>query len=483
MGQLEDTICAIATPVGEGGIGIVRISGPHAIDVASKVLTLRSQKPLTKIRSHMLYLGDIHASSYYSKSLAHGVEVAPLDEVLVAVMRAPKSYTGEHVVEIHCHGGRLILSMVCESLIRHGARLADPGEFTKRAFLNGRLDLTQAEAVLDTIRATTQASLRVAQVQFRGKLSEKVEQIRNELIRLLAHLEAGMDFVEEDISFIGRDDLEQSLHTVSGEITHLVNTAKEGRLFREGVATAIIGKPNVGKSSLLNALLGMDRAIVSTTPGTTRDVLEESLNIQGVPIRLIDTAGLRETHDSLEVEGIRRTNEAIALADMVLLVVDGSQPLSAEDMNLLKQNYSTNTLVVMNKADLPGVVEESTISSIIESGPVQDNGHQLSECIVKISAKTGDGLEKLRQEFLTMMTGSYFESNESIFVTRLRHKMALERANESVMNTLAALGQQWSGECLAVDLRVALDALGEIIGVVSTDDILDHIFQEFCIGK
>ena len=483
MGQLEDTICAIATPVGEGGIGIVRISGPQAIDVASKILTLRSRKSLTKIRSHMLYLGDVHTPCHHPQSSTHGGEVASLDEVLVAVMRAPRSYTGEHVVEIHCHGGQLILSMVCESLMRHGARLADPGEFTRRAFLNGRLDLTQAEAVLDTIRATTMASLKVAQEQFRGHLSKKVEQIRNELIRILAHLEAGMDFVEEDISFIGRDDLERSLHAVSKEITHLVNSAREGRLFREGVVTAIIGKPNVGKSSLLNALLGMERAIVSTVPGTTRDVIEESLNIHGMPIRLIDTAGLRETDDSLEVEGIRRTNEAIAQADLVLLVVDGSKTLTEEDVFLITENYGHNTLVVMNKTDLPALVNESTISSILDKDSGQGNGKPRSERIVKISAKTGDGLERLFRELRVMLTGSSFESNESIFVTRLRHKMALERAHESVMNTLDALRQQWSGECLAVDLRMALDALGEIIGAVSTDDILDHIFQEFCIGK
>ena len=484
MGQLEDTICAIATPIGEGGVGIVRISGPDSLDYASRVVTLRSGRSLEDVRSHTLYLGDLSLPSDQKVSSGNGTGTPPLDQVMITVMRAPKSYTGEPVVEIHCHGGQLILSTLCEAVIQEGARLAEPGEFTKRAFLNGRLDLVQAEAVLDTIRATTQASLRVAQEQLRGGLSKKIERLRTELIRVLAHLEAGMDFVEEDISFISRDELNHSLRVVSEEITELVKTAEEGRLLREGVITAIIGKPNVGKSSLLNLLLDRDRAIVSNIPGTTRDVLEESLNIQGIPIRLIDTAGLRKTADSLEAEGIRRTTEAIAHADLVIIVLDGSQNLTSEDVRILNDKCSGKTLIVINKVDLPNAVEESDVSAKAEMNSNSEIGTAAEPLrIIKVSAKTGQGLDQLREEIRNVIPGVSLESNHSLLITRLRHKTALVRAQEAVANSINAQNQQLSGECLALDLRVALDALGEIVGVVSTDDILDRIFQEFCIGK
>ena len=484
MGPLEDTICAIATPRGEGGVGIVRISGPRSLDYASRVVTLRSGRSLKDIRSHTLCLGDLSFSSDQKNASGNGKDVIPLDQIMVTVMRAPKSYTGEHVVEVHCHGGQLILSTLCEAVIREGARLAEPGEFTKRAFLNGRMDLVQAEAVLDTIRATTTASLKVAQEQLRGGLSKKIERLRAELIRVLAHLEAGMDFAEEDISFIGRDELNHSLQLVSEEITELVNTAEEGRLLREGVITAIVGRPNVGKSSLLNLLLDRDRAIVSNIPGTTRDVLEETLNIQGVPIRLIDTAGLRKTADSLEAEGIRRTTDAITQADLVVIVLDGSQNLTSEDVEILNNNCSEKTLVVINKVDLQNVLEGSDVSAKAEmkvNSEIDTTADPLR--IIKISAKTGQGLDKLREEIRNTIPGLSLESNHSLLITRLRHKTALLRAQEAVSNSLNPENQPLSGECLALDLRLALDALGEIIGVVSTDDILDRIFQEFCIGK
>ncbi|MDX1411698.1 MAG: tRNA uridine-5-carboxymethylaminomethyl(34) synthesis GTPase MnmE, partial [Nitrospirales bacterium] len=408
----------------------------------------------------------------------------PLDQVLVACMRAPKSFTGENTVEIHCHGGQLILSMACEAVIQQGARLAEPGEFTRRAFLNGRLDLTQAEAVLDTIRATTSSGLKVAQEQLRGKLSKKIERIRDELIRLLANIEAGMDFVEEDISFISPDDLERSLKVLLDQISTILDTADDGRLVREGLVASIIGKPNVGKSSLLNALLETDRAIVSSVPGTTRDVLEEEVKILGVCIRLIDTAGLRHTQNEIEREGIRRTTHASEQAGLLLIVVDGSQELSDDDVEIIKKNCDKKKIVVLNKADLPMKVEESTLMSLLSPQASQDDKEHTSPLrIVTMSAKTGMGLEKLRQEIRSLAYGPFFESGEPVFLTRLRHKVALERAKEAVANSLCAFDQNFSGECLAVDLRVALDALGEIIGVVSTEDILDHIFKDFCIGK
>ena len=484
MGHLDDTICAIATPIGEGGVGIIRVSGPRSQEIASKVITLKSGRSLGDIPSHTLCLGDILLSttqSAFNKSSKHAT---PLDQVLVAFMRAPKSFTGENTVEIHCHGGQLVLSMACEAVLQQGARLAEPGEFTRRAFLNGRMDLTQAEAVLDTIRATTSAGLKVAQEQLRGKLSNKIEHIRDELIRLLANLEAGMDFVEEDISFINRDDLERSLSFLLEKISTILNTADDGRLAREGLVVAIIGKPNVGKSSLLNALLETDRAIVSAVPGTTRDVLEEGVKILGVGIRLIDTAGLRHTPNEIEREGIRRTTLALEQAGLLLIVVDGSQEVSDDDVEIIKENFDKKKIVVLNKADLPSKIQELTLRSVLAPDASQEGKEQSnSPRIVTISAKTGMGLEKLRQEIRSLAYGPFFESGEPVFITRLRHKLALERAKEAVTNSLCALDQDFSGECLAVDIRVALDALGEIIGVVSTEDILDHIFKEFCIGK
>ena len=415
-------------PRGEGGVGIVRISGPHALDYASRVVTLRSGRSLENIRSHTLCLGDLSFSSDQQNSPGNGKEVTPLDQIMVTVMRAPKSYTGEHVVEVHCHGGQLILSTLCEAVIRQGARLAEPGEFTKRAFLNGRLDLVQAEAVLDTIRATTTASLKVAQEQLRGGLSKKIERLRAELIRVLAHLEAGMDFVEEDISFISQDELKHSLQMVSEEIMELVNTAEEGRLLREGVITAIIGRPDVGKSSLLNLLLDRDRAIVSNIPGTTRDVLEETLNIHGIPIRLIDTAGLRKTADSLEVEGIRRTTDAIAQADLVVIVLDGSQELTGEDVEILNNNCPEKTIVVINKVDLQNVLDESDISAKAEMNLSREIDTKAGpRRMIKVSAKTGEGIDKLREEIRNTIPGISLESNHSLLITRLRHKTALLR--------------------------------------------------------
>ncbi|UCE63373.1 MAG: tRNA uridine-5-carboxymethylaminomethyl(34) synthesis GTPase MnmE [Nitrospirota bacterium] len=484
MGHLNDTICAIATPIGEGGVGIIRVSGPRSLEIASNVVALKSGLSLGDIPSHTLCLGDILLSTTQSVSPKNGNHPTPLDQVLVAIMRAPKSFTGENTVEIHCHGGQLILSMACEAVIQQGARLAEPGEFTRRAFLNGRMDLTQAEAVLDTIRATTSAGLKVAQEQLRGKLSKKIEHIRDELIRLLANIEAGMDFVEEDISFISPEDLERSLKFLLDEISTILNTAGDGRLVREGLVASIIGKPNVGKSSLLNALLETDRAIVSSVPGTTRDVLEEEVKILGVCIRLIDTAGLRHTQNEIEIEGIRRTTHALEQAGLLLIVVDGSQELSDGDVEIINENCDKKKIVVLNKADLPMKIEESTLRSLLSPEASQeDKEHSASLRIVTMSAKTGMGLEKLRQEIRSLAYGPFFESGEPVFITRLRHKLALERAKEAVTNTLCALDQNFSGECLAVDLRVALDALGEIIGVVSTEDILDHIFKEFCIGK
>ncbi len=466
--QLSDTICAVATPLGEGGIGIVRISGEKAVDIASGLVALRSGLPLGSAASHVLHHAEI-------LDPADADRRARLDDALVVVMRSPRSFTGEDVVELQCHGGLLILQTVCEALVRVGARLAEPGEFTKRAFLNGRLDLAQAEAVLDTIRAKTTGSLRIAQEQLRGTLSKEIDAVRETLLRLLAHVEAGIDFVEEDISFIQTTELASGLTHASDAIGRLLAHSREGRILREGVTAAIIGRPNVGKSSLLNALLKTDRAIVTPVPGTTRDVLEEVLNIRGIPVRLLDTAGIRDTQDPVEQEGVRRSHAAKERADLLLIVLDGSAPLTPEDLTLLAGtclNADQKRLVVVNKKDLPGRIDPADLPPAAPGCAV-----------AHISATNGDGLDDLRDQIRALLLRPDFETRETVLVTHLRHQMALQRAQDAVTATLASVEARQAGELIAMDLRAAIDALGEITGAVSTDDILDRIFKEFCIGK
>ena len=482
-GELQDTICAIATPMGEGGIGILRISGEKAIEVAAGLVRLRSGRPLDSVKSHVMHHADLLeavAVQEPSTRLAQPGYCPPasplaIDEALIVVMRAPRSYTAEDVVEIQCHGGPLILQTLCEAVIRQGARLAEPGEFTKRAFLNGRLDLTQAEAVLDTIRAKTAGSLRIAQEHLRGSLSVEIDRMREALIRLLAHVEAAIDFTEEDLAFIQPEELTADLQKTIEELSRLVDSCREGRILREGVTAAIIGRPNVGKSSLLNAFLRTDRAIVTPVPGTTRDVLEEVLNIRGVPVRLFDTAGVHATEDPVEQEGIRRSLAAMEQAELLLIVLDGSMPLTEEDHELLSRYRDKKRLVVINKTDLPFRIDSSALAALEHDEP--------GCAVVRISAQTGGGLDDLRDHLRAMILRADFEPGESVVVTHLRHQSALLRAKEAVTSAAGSVAAKLSGEFVAMDLRAAIDALGEITGAVSTDDILDRVFREFCIGK
>jgi tRNA modification GTPase len=398
---------------------------------------------------------------------------SPIDEALVVVMRKPHSYTGEDVVEVQCHGGPVILDQLCRALLASGARLAQPGEFTKRAFLNGRLDLAQAEAVLDTIRAKTARGLTLAQAQRRGELSQEIEATRSALVVALAHIEAALDFAEEDITFVRQDELMRLLGEASARLQRLVRSGQEGRIWREGAAVAILGRPNVGKSSLMNALLRSDRAIVTPIPGTTRDMLEEVVSIEGIPVRLFDTAGMRTTEDPVEAEGIRRSRLVWEEADLALIILDGSQPLSQDDRVLLACPEAARALLVINKCDLPRRLGEEEIDA---ASPVNAG-------LIEISAKLQVGLDLLREAIRNRLTPSRLESQDSVLVTNLRHIQALERALDGVEQAAQSVEAGRAGELIAMDLRIAADALGEITGVITTDEILERIFAEFCVGK
>ncbi len=474
-GALDDTICAIATPPGEGGIGVLRISGPRALDIASQVVRLRSGKSLHDLRTHLMALADV-CSYRMAPGVLQGTESrsdAVLDEALVVVMKGPHSFTGEDVVEVQCHGGPVILDQLCRGVMSAGARLAEPGEFTKRAFLNGRLDLAQAEAVLDTIRAKTARSLTIAQSQRRGELSREVEGTRSSLVVALAHIEAALDFTEEDIAFVRQDELLRVLDETLIKLRRLVRSGQEGRIWREGAAVAIVGRPNVGKSSLMNALLRSDRAIVTPIPGTTRDMLEEVVSIEGIPVRLFDTAGIRVTEDPVEAEGIRRSHLAWADADLALILLDGSQPLTESDRLLLRREEAAQAVLVLNKCDLPLGLSREEVGQVC---PVNAGIHD-------ISATMQIGLDGLRNAIRSRLLPSGLESREGVLVTNLRHADAFERALQGVEQARQSVQAGRAGELVAMDLRIAADALGEITGAITTDEILERIFAEFCIGK
>ena len=479
-GTSEDTICAVATPLGEGGIGIVRISGPSAASVAQKIVRLRSNQPLKLAPAHTLHLADILGPHIPSGSPdSASLEIPPfetvIDEGLVVYMPAPRSFTAEDVVEVHCHGSMLILTMVCDACVAGGARLAQPGEFTKRAFLNGRLDLSQAEAVLDTIKAKSELGLKQAQRQLRGELRERVDQLRARLIGLLAHVEAGIDFVEEDIVFVGRQEVISALQEIHREIDQWLMTAEQGRLIREGIRVVIIGRPNVGKSSLLNRLLRVNRAIVTDVPGTTRDVIEESVVWDGLHVTLVDTAGLRDTKDVVEQEGIRRSQLARDQGDMILHVMDASDPDHTYLEEWLAHSARANDLILMNKCD---VVDDASVRVLCESIRTRTG------CItLPVSARTGVGLVDVPVAIRSHFSQPCLEPHEGIAVTSLRHRVALERARSSIGEALLSTRNGIQPEFVAMDLRGAADALGEITGVITSDDILERIFSEFCIGK
>ncbi len=451
----QDTIIAPITPAGEGGVGVLRLSGSRA--EAFLLQFFHPSRPTARFRSHQLYHGHIHAP-----------DGEIIDEVLAVIMRSPSSYTREDVAEVHCHGGTVVVRRLLDLFIDAGVRLARPGEFTLRAFLNGRIDLAQAEAVADIIGCASEGARRIAIGQLEGKLSAALNHFRTVIIEQLALVEIHIDFPEEDIDFPSYDRLLTSVSRVMADIDHLLESFDAGRTLREGISLLILGKPNVGKSTLMNALLGEERAIVTAIPGTTRDIIEERFTLGGVPLRLLDTAGIRDTNDVVEREGVRRAREKIGSAELVLLVIDGSAPLDAEDLLALEACRGSRVIVVINKADL----------GTPAAAPIPDFPS------VSISARKGDGVAVLQNTIRDTVLGHFGRAGqETILLSDRRHRQALLRAREALEVFRQKIEDGVAPELLAVELRTALDAFGEITGETTPDEILHHIFSRFCIGK
>lgn len=475
---IGDTIAAISTPVGEGGIGIIRLSGDEAIAIAEKIIRRKAGRS-GKIGSD----GALKGRPSHSMFLALVIDPADnsiVDEALVSVMRAPNTYTKEDVVEINCHGGNVAVRKTLGLILGAGARAAEPGEFTRRAFLNGRIDLTQAEAVIDTIKSKTEAALKAAADQLEGGLSKNINAAAEEVANVLTQVEAAVDFSDEDIEVLPAEALLERLAAVRFELEELLQTALRGKMLKEGIKAAIIGRPNVGKSSLLNALLRTERAIVTPIPGTTRDVIEESINIKGVPLILKDTAGIRDSEDQVEKIGVELTKKVIKTADIVLCVLDSSQELSVEDKVLLEQVKGDATILVLNKSDLPQAIAAGFGAP--EKDRRDGNGSGFAHC-VKISALSGAGIQDLEDKIAELIFAGEVSSAGNTIITNARHeqlvKKALDELNEAA--DLIAAGQP--EEIAAMLLREALGSLGEITGETIGEDVLGRIFSQFCIGK
>jgi len=455
---LDDTIVAIATPLGEGGLAVVRLSGAGALAMADKCFRpvgKTSQQP-SAAPTHTIQFGKF----------IRGDQV--IDEVLLAVLRAPRTFTREDTVEISCHGGLLPAKLVLDALLASGARLAGPGEFTRRAFLNGRIDLTQAEAVADLIHSRTELALAAANEQLAGKLSQRINHLRDDLMHTLAHVEAHIDFPDEDISPDTKDALLQRLENGIAFMNELLATANEGQLLRRGIRAAIVGRPNAGKSSLLNQLLGRDRAIVSHIPGTTRDTIEETANIRGLPVVFVDTAGLRDSHDEIEREGIRRSRESLAQAELILHVMDASEPVTDADKKYFAEFAGKKRIIVRNKADLPAKQQLPGLPDV----PVVD-----------VSCLSGQGIETLKDALKQLIWSGEIKAEMLQVAINSRHQDALNRARIATRQTADALAAEATLELVAMDLRIAANAVGEIVGKTTTEDLLDSIFSTFCIGK
>ena len=457
---IDDTIAAIATAPGEGGIGIIRISGPKSLEVAEEIFFSMSGKKISEYPARTLIFGNIKDGD------------KKIDEVLVAYMKGPNSYTAEDVVEINCHGGFISVKRILELVLSKDVRLAEAGEFTKRAFLNGRIDLSQAEAVIDVINAKTDKAHEVAENQLDGSLSNRIREFRDKVTELLAQVEVAIDYPEEDIEFIAYTTLEEKTRELNKDIKKLYETSESGKIFREGLKTVIVGKPNVGKSSLLNSILGENRAIVTDIPGTTRDVIEEFVNIKGIPLKIVDTAGIRETDDVVEKIGVEKSMASFDTADLIIMVVDSSSELSEEDREILEKVQGKETIILLNKTDLPQVIDEEEVKKYVNE-----------ENIIKISALHNEGIEDVHDRIEAMVYKGDIKSSSNVIITNSRHKDALYRAMKSAEDAMRAIEDRMPLDFVEVDLKNIWDYLGYINGDTVSEDLLDNIFHNFCIGK
>ena len=457
---IDDTIAAIATAPGEGGIGIIRISGEKSVEVAQSIFKSMSGKAIKEYNTRTLIYGNIVDNENN------------IDEVLLAYMKGPNSYTAEDVIEINCHGGFISVKKILELILSKGVRLAEAGEFTKRAFLNGRIDLSQAEAIIDVIKAKTDMAHEVAQNQLEGSLSNKIKELRNNVTEVLAHLEVAIDFSEEDVEEITYQTLSEKAEELRKEIKKLYDTAESGKILRDGLKTVIVGKPNVGKSSLLNSILGENRAIVTDIAGTTRDVIEEFVNIKGIPLKIVDTAGIRETEDIVEKIGVEKSRESFNTADLVIMVLDSSRELSNEDIDILEKLEDKKTIVLLNKTDLEQKIDEDKILKYVDK-----------DSIIKISALQHEGIEELHDKIEAMVYNGSIKNTSSLVITNSRHKDALLKAYESINDAINAIEQNLPYDFIEVDFKNIWDYLGYINGDTVKEDLLDTIFSNFCIGK
>lgn len=454
-----DTIAAISTPVGEGGIAIIRISGEQTIPLVEPFFSGKDK--LSVLLSHTLNYGFFVDQSNVI-----------IDEVLLSIMRAPRSFTREDVVEINCHGGFLVANKILSILLKNGIRLAEPGEFAKRAFLNGRIDLTQAEAISDLIRAKTDRARAIALQQVTGKLSDKVNELRGKVIELLAFIEVNIDYPEHDIAEVTLDYINENLLFLQSELVLLLAQAQEGRIYRDGVATAIIGRPNVGKSSLLNVFLKEARAIVTDIPGTTRDIIEEYVNIRGIPLKLIDTAGIRKTDNIVEQIGVERSKQAIEQADLLLVVFANDEELTAEDLSLIELIHETPTIVVINKSDL---------SNKLDEGLLHERLGDATFISTSLTAETG--IEELKEAIANRILTGALSSDENSYLSNPRHIDLLRNTLVSIEMALSAVKNKEPIDIIAIDLNEAYHFLSEVIGEAVADDLLNKIFANFCLGK
>lgn len=459
--MIHDTIAAISTAVGEGGIAIIRISGPDAISGTARIF--QSKRSLNEAQSHTVNYGHI----------IDPITGEQVEEVLVTVMRGPRSFTAEDVVEINAHGGVVAVKQVLDVVLQQeGFRTAEPGEFTKRAFLNGRIDLMQAEAVIDLIRSKSDRAFSVARKQAEGALSKQIKALRQTVIELLAHIEVNIDYPEHDVEDLTSAYIREQCGSAIESIGKLLKTANEGKILREGILTAIVGRPNVGKSSLMNVLTQENKAIVTDIPGTTRDVIEQFVTLNGIPLRLLDTAGIRDTEDVVEKIGVERSRSALEEAELILLVLNYNEPLQPDDHELLEQLAGRSVIVILNKTDLPHQLEIEVVEQFVPA-----------DRIVRMSVLEERGLDKLEQSISDMFFEGELEANDLTYVSNVRHISLLKRANQSLVDAIEASNMGIPIDVIQIDVRSAWESLGEILGDEVGDSLIDQIFSQFCLGK